>query len=395
MKLKVKSILTVLMYLYFVSVSIFNFSAIYLSSAIIFCIVALGINIYLKKIKWSYFFSFQLIFCLYEIIMIYLGKSVSSSLSKSATMTVLFNMIISLAMFSVFESKADVKEFFKKVSILSVAILIFIIVYTGGKGQDGRLAHNVARPFSDTGFTAIEVGMIAVWGSLSALYMYYKTGQKKYMVFQALYWIVIIWSGSRDCFSFGLLAVLIMYFINGKKDNIVSKIKKVLIISTIAIIAIIAIMKIQKLYDIIGYRFIGYFNGTETSANSREVMHKSAVNLIKNNWIYGYGLDTFRTFNGSFGTWSHNNYLELLLSGGIILLVIYYLPIVITIIKLVKIKSVNWREEKCIGISLIVLKILHDIVGVTYMSRMSNIFLLITIIIVEIYKKENLKNERN
>ena len=126
-----------------------------------------------------------------------------------------------------------------------------------------------------------------------------------------------------------------------------------------------------------------------------EVMHKSAVNLIKSNWIYGYGLDTFRTFNGSFGTWSHNNYLELLLSGGIILLVIYYLPIVITIIKLVKIKSVNWREEKCIGISLIVLKILHDIVGVTYMSRMSNIFLLLTIIIVEIYKKENLKNERN
>ena len=129
MKLKVKSILTVLMYLYFVSVSVFNFSVIYLSSAIIFCIVALGINIYLKKIKWSYFFSFQLIFCLYEIIMIYLGKSVSSSLSKSATMTVLFNMIISLAMFSVFESKSDVKEFFKKVSILSVAILIFIIVY--------------------------------------------------------------------------------------------------------------------------------------------------------------------------------------------------------------------------------------------------------------------------
>ena len=125
--------------------------------------------------------------------------------------------------------------------------------------------------------------------------------QKKYMVFQALYWIVIIWSGSRDCFSFGLLAVLIMYFINGKKDNIVSKIKKMLIISIIAIIAIIAIMKIQKLYDIIGYRFIGYFNGTETSANSREVMHKSAVNLIKSNWIYGYGLDTFRTFNGSFG----------------------------------------------------------------------------------------------
>lgn len=395
MKIKVRSILNILMYLYFVSVSIFNFSIIYLSCAIVFCIVAFGINIYSKKIKWSYFFSFQLIFILYELIIIFLGKSVDSTLSKSAITTVMFNMMINLAMFNFFNEKVDIKEFFKKVSILSVGILIFIIIYTKGAGQDGRLAHNVSRPFSTTGFTAIEVGMIAVWGSLSALYMYYKTEEKKYIGFQIVYWIVIIWSGSRDCFSFGLLAVLIMYFINGKKDNILSKMKKIIIIAVIAFIAIIAIMKIPKLYYIIGYRFEGYFNGTESSANSRDVMHKTAVNLIQNNWIYGYGLDTFRTFNGSFGTWSHNNYLELLLSGGIILLTIYYIPIIITVIKLLKIKSIHYREEKCIGISLIALKLLHDIVGVTYMSRMSNIFLLITIVIVYIYEKENIINERN
>lgn len=45
----------------------------------------------------------------------------------------------------------------------------------------------------------------------------------------------------------------------------------------------------------------------------------------------GYGLANFRLFDGADGTYSHNNYAELLVSGGIVMLVLYYLPLIIAL----------------------------------------------------------------
>ncbi len=45
----------------------------------------------------------------------------------------------------------------------------------------------------------------------------------------------------------------------------------------------------------------------------------------------GYGLANFRLFEGAGGTYTHNNYAELLVSGGMVMLVLYYLPLIIAL----------------------------------------------------------------
>lgn len=377
MKLQKDNYLMLVLFLYVFLVSIFNFSAVYLVGVILLCGI-IFLNCAKKhKIIWNVYLTGQVVFIIYELIFILLGYSVDSKISYSVLTTVFMNFIISIAITNCFSSREKVFEFLKGFSVISLITLLLIIIITKGQGQDGRLAHNMPRPFSDTGFTAIEVGMIAVWGSISALYLYYKSKERKYLFFQVLYWIVIIWSGSRDCFAFGAVAIVLLYFFSGEKKYLIERIKKGFIICLIGIIAIISMLKVPKIYNVIGYRFIGFINKTETSANSRDTMKITAENLIENNYVLGYGLSTFQTFNGSFGTWAHNNYLELMVSGGIILTVIYYIPIIIIFYKIMKKKNKDMTD--LVAIVLIILRLLHDIVGVTYLSRMGNIFLIVAI----------------
>jgi len=81
----------------------------------------------------------------------------------------------------------------------------------------------------------------------------------------------------------------------------------------------------------IGYRIEGVFQGIflqtdlgDSSFRSREIMRQTGSELFRDHPFRGHGLDTFRTFPGSFGTWSHNNYIELAISGGIFSVLIFY-----------------------------------------------------------------------
>lgn len=61
----------------------------------------------------------------------------------------------------------------------------------------------------------------------------------------------------------------------------------------------------------------------DSSFNTRESMITIGVHLFQSKPILGYGIDNFR-FISPFGTYSHNNYIELLISIGVIGLLFYY-----------------------------------------------------------------------
>ena len=131
-------------------------------------------------------------------------------------------------------------------------------------------------------------------------------------------------------------------------------------------------MTVPFLYKVIGFRFSGFFNGLfggefeESSAISRNIMLETALKLVQNNPLFGYGLNTFQTFQGSFGTWSHNNYLEILVSGGILPLLIYYSFFFITFIRARKHKKIILCRLIMV---LVLLFIFFDFLSITYISR--------------------------
>ena len=101
-------------------------------------------------------------------------------------------------------------------------------------------------------------------------------------------------------------------------------------------------------------------------------MIQTAINLIKQRPLLGHGLNTFRSFPGSFGTWSHNNYLELWVSGGLLPVVIYYINYIYSLVKL---KSKTSTPMGGLFFSLMLYFFIHDAVSVTYVSRYAGIVL--------------------
>ena len=85
--------------------------------------------------------------------------------------------------------------------------------------------------------------------------------------------------------------------------------------------------------------------------------------------IRGWGFDCFRFLEGSTGTYSHNNFVELLVSGGAPAFLIYYMPLVTGIIKSLKNKRRTSAENVLLALMLVELPL--DFAMVTYYERAS------------------------
>lgn len=106
--------------------------------------------------------------------------------------------------------------------------------------------------------------------------------------------------------------------------------------------------------------------GDESSFITRGAMMREAIEWWSTSPMWGVGIDQFRHLS-SFGTYSHNNYTEVLTSFGMIGFALYYgifaVLSVRAIIAVVAGRTVGW-----IALALIVLLLLMDVARVSYSS---------------------------
>ena len=116
-------------------------------------------------------------------------------------------------------------------------------------------------------------------------------------------------------------------------------------------------------------------------------MIELALELIEKNPLLGYGVNSFSVYHanlGEQGTWSHNNYLELLVSGGILLPIIYYSSHFYLFANFIKQKS-NYDKKLCI-LLLIYICLIHDNLSVSYLHRTIIILLVLIDRFIVCYK---------
>lgn len=128
---------------------------------------------------------------------------------------------------------------------------------------------------------------------------------------------------------------------------------------------------IQNLY--VYERFQDALAGTEGSANIREAMSLEGFELWQSSPIIGYGINQFR-YISSFGTYSHNNYIELLVSFGTVGFSLYYLILIIFGFRAVRGFIIGSPYAPLLG-SAIILLLLWDIAFVSYSTRLVWLFL--------------------
>ena len=154
MKIEIKKLQYIFLFLYLFFLSFFNYTPFYLISAMLLVIFTfIKIISSDKKIKFTSYFWFQIFFIGYNIVYVLLGWSINSIHTVDAIKTVVLNLLINLAIMNTINSQDDIKKVLDWFVPITVFASIYVILYTRGAGADGRIAQGVIRPFSSTPYT--------------------------------------------------------------------------------------------------------------------------------------------------------------------------------------------------------------------------------------------------
>jgi O-antigen ligase len=200
--------------------------------------------------------------------------------------------------------------------------------------------------------------------------------------------------------ALGLGIVLFIYYFSG-----VVKLGKKILFAILAVILVLSLFVFEnKLYDRVSMYFNVFFNGSETiyttegnkNAIERLTLIEHGFDTVRENLWTGVGIDNSRYYLyviNSKGNekylYSHNNYIEMALNGGIFVFLLYYIPIFIILVKFLMIR----KKSKIItfGIMLIFLKLFWDFGFVSY-NNFTNMFIHALFIYIYFQYKYN-KNE--
>ncbi|MBQ6426106.1 MAG: O-antigen ligase family protein [Clostridia bacterium] len=114
--------------------------------------------------------------------------------------------------------------------------------------------------------------------------------------------------------------------------------------------------------------------GKDGSANSRLFFLRESVPHIKEHPLTGLGMNCFYLVETMRNTYSHNNYLELLLSGGIPALALFYAPVVHMFIR--GIKRIKESNRVKLALYLLFRLLITGIMVVSYYERQELFFII-------------------
>lgn len=197
--------------------------------------------------------------------------------------------------------------------------LIFYSLYVYG-GLSGFLAiMSTGHRMGDLIGNENTYGLVFANAALVALYYFFFNSEKRHVLLAGLLIFFGFSSGSKKVFF--LLLIGLLFLILSKYG--IRKLFKVLIYSFVSLL--VGWMFIHlPIFSTILERLESYLSVTgNTSDNLRAELIRFGLELFMENPFLGYGLNNYQLFHWS-GAYSHNNYIEVLVSLGIVGFVIYY-----------------------------------------------------------------------
>lgn len=372
----------ILLAIYAASVYIWDYTIAYQAALVLMvgCVLALYRG---RILKLSPYIVASGLFLLYFLVHTCLGLSVDARLSANHLLTLAINLLAAMCIICIVDSREKIEIIMKVLIIAAVAIWVYAIIVDRQHWFTGTLAWRLKKPLFGGRYAHNNLPMMAGFAVLFLSYFRMVNRPIKFTyVLYAFFLVCVVLSGARKALLFTLYGVMVYPLMLSKKhQRPANRAIKILILIVGIVFTFIMIMTNETLYALVGNRFAGVISGllegtfTESSARSRSVMFSTGMNAVSEHFLLGIGLNAFRTLEGSFRTWSHNNYLEIMVSGGILPLLIYYSFPVYAFIKLR-----NTRRDPMAGMFLTFLlyMVLHDFLSVSYNAR--NIGLMMSLI---------------
>ena len=332
-----------------------------------------------KKLKINIYFLWLGLFVIFSCASIYWAVDKQFSLRMSRTL--LINFLCMLAIYNLVRSKPSrLNTIIKALSIAPIALGVKVVAVSG------VTAYLTAR--SAGGVSGNTLGMCCAIGSCLAYFDLKKNGHHKLMdillIFINIFFVII--SSSRKAIICLIVPLVVLYLFENKAQ-FVKIIPKVFILIVLLIMAYFAMIKIPVLYQSVGHRIQSMFltlTGTgqgDASSITRLNLTIWGIEWFKKKKVLGYGLDNFRIVLHIYHSdyplsyYAHNNYVELLVDGGICGIFLYYWFYIYIIIYSLKEKKLTVQTIE--GCGLLISIAISEIGLVSYYDKYIQLLLLI------------------
>ena len=286
------------------------------------------------KIKFNYSLVILGIFIFWNLISAFINPDLFRFFITSVLI-----FVLSFIVYNICLKYPESSEYIKWAFILSLFIQIWIsnnyIQYTEWGTVDRHKG------------TLGNANLYALFINIAFIFLLQKIGKpnniiKYLLIFSSLglVFFEIINTGSRKGIFFTILIIIFYYFSSIRKIGNLNKV--IYFIIGLFILSQFALYTINSPYF---YRFFEsfYYNDVSLTDLHRYALAQDGIRLFYERPIFGWGADGFRYFNNVDFTYSHMNFLELLVNYGIIGFILFY-SMYFVIFK--NFKALNSYEEK-------------------------------------------------
>lgn len=366
-----------------------------------------GIFLYSLKRLYKFinlYFILEFVFITYSYWQIKNNIAVNLIVSRERIVTLIISLIYYIAVYIYIIQRKNNGQVIKQV-VNAIFYGLFIVLICEYKNISAGRIGSGNGGISILGLiignlNSTYIGQLAGITLFLGVLLYWKNNKKKALFYVAFFSICILLSGTRKMLIIIIVALLAIPYIYDTRYKIRKMITRTSVILMLIVIGYTAIMNIPVLYNSIGNRigdivvFMETGTTNEASFNTRAKLIEMATEAFYERPIYGWGLDNFSKVINNGGYYTHNNFMEILVSSGIVGFVIYYLKYIYVIYLTFKSKkyseSVDYNIIRGLRICLIFLIIL-EYWQVTYFNRL---FMLPFILTLSFSKKELTKQYR-
>lgn len=295
-----------------------------------------------KTSRLSLYSILEILFIIYHLIHILFGITVLQDVAFDDLTKVISIFLVNYCYYDYCREKKDINiilDIYLLSSFLGFSLLFLTYGTQLSTRAGGEMATVSILGILISGGVSTKIGMGSAIGFFLSFVRYYKRSNIVLFLYSTIFMITAFFSGTRKVLLILVLAVIIIPIIREKK---ITKQTRNIIFSFILIIIIYEIMIrmpsinvtiIRRLKNLASYIVTGT---GDSSAGVRKLLIEKAKNGFQQRKIMGWGLENFRQLFDAGRYHCHNNYWEMLVSGGVIGFCIYYSKYVLCIREFVK-----------------------------------------------------------
>ncbi len=357
--------------------------AFYMYSNITFIALILSMLLYIVKRKLvipAFTFAF-LPFLLFSFTSILWSAEPGDSYTRSITLARLFLLFIIMA-FYLYQSE-ETNAFIYGIAIAGTMVLFYIFAFYGFAGLRRMIEDGIR-----VGGEFVNSNTLAIFLSFSTvifLYDYIKKRRKLSLLLAIVFILIIATTGSKKGILDLVVGIVFLAGIHAKNENRLIVFSKWIFRIGIAFVIFLILWEspvfntVRNRMELMIGSLLGTSIRTDYSTRDRQIMIIEGIEQFKKTPLLGVGIGASSaiTANMGYDTYLHNDYIEVLATGGIIGFLTLYTPIISIFIK-------NWKNrfesETCSLCSLLMMiYFVNGIAAVQYFSKTIYVILAISL----------------